>query len=104
MPLKIITQKQPHQSNQNMPSSLERMRQPAQMISDRTMELCAGIVTDDDRKKKNALLEVTEQGIKIVTKDLESAKPKKQSRKQQKKSQGGKVISLQERRQLQAAA
>ncbi|MBW4057261.1 MAG: integrase family protein [Proteobacteria bacterium] len=84
--------------------TVERMKQPAQMISDRTMELCAGIVTADDRKKKLALLDVTEQGIKIVSKDLETIKSKKQRRKKQKKSQGGKVISIQDHRQALAAA
>lgn len=56
----------------------ERMRQPAQQICDRIMELCAGIVTDDDRKKKKAELQISEQGLTIVAKELPQPEQPKQ--------------------------
>ena len=55
----------------------DRMRQPAQQICDRIMELCVGIVTEEDREKKKAELQVSEQGVTIVSKELPQPEPPK---------------------------
>ncbi len=55
--------------------TVERMRLPAQQICDRIMELCTGIVTDDDRKKMMTELLVTDKGIKISAKERPQPEP-----------------------------
>lgn len=65
--------------------TVERLRQPAQLICDRIMELCTGIVTDDDRKNKKTALRIAETGVIIIAKDLPQPKPQEQIQPRRKK-------------------
>ena len=65
--------------------TVERMRQPAQQICDRIMELCSGIVTDDDRKKKKAIIRIANKRVIIIARDIPQPKPQEQKQPRRKK-------------------